>query len=1065
MSPITFQNPSIFILLSMLLVIMFISPNFASTSSTKEAIALLQWKSSLLSQNKSMQNSWTLPPNNATNSSPHSQKNLSPCSWLGVSCIEGSVIRLNLSMSGLKGNLYNFTFSSFSNLTYFDLSLNELNGTIPLQIGTLSNLKYLDLSGNHFSGIIPPEIGHLTSLNILYIAGNQLMGSIPREIGQLKSLYDLGLYANFLEGPIPSSIGNLKNLVVLYLYNNKLSDCIPQEIGNLINLVEVSLDDNSFTSRIPSTFGKLSNLTVLKLFKNQLSGPIPSEIGMLRSLKYLSLHSNNLTGSIPPSLGGLTSLTILRLYQNQLSGPIPKELGNLESITDLQLSENRLNGSIPNSLGKLSKLETLILRDNQLSGPIPQDLGNLNLVVLAIDTNQLSGHLPEICHGGKLANFTASKNQLVGQVPKSFRNCPSLFRVRFGGNKLTGNISEVFGVYPKLNFMDLSDNEFYGEISDNWSHCKQLASLQIARNNLSGSIPATLGNSTQLEELNLSSNHLAKEIPKEFGKLKHLLKLDLSDNQLSGSVPREFGSLSELLYLDLSANRLSGPIKGVLGDYLHMFYLNLSKNQFGGEIPIQITKLVQLSKLDLSHNSFSGVIPSQFKSLVNLVDIDISYNKLQGPIPSNKAFMDASMDKLRGNKGLCGNVTGLQLCEKPSMGSKHNPNKSKKLALTIGLALFGAVLLLSALIKLLILYERRKRKTKTKNMGKECESLLSILACDGRATYDEIVTSTEAFDAQYCIGKGGSGSVYKALLSSGDIVAVKKLHSIPDMVDRKGFLNEVRALTEIKHRNIVKLYGFCLHAPHSFLMYEYLEKGSLASILSNDKEAKNLDWTKRINLIKSVAHALSYMHHDCASPIVHRDLSSKNVLFDSGYKASVSDFGTTKFLKPNSSNWSTLAGTYGYVAPEFAYTMKVTEKCDVYSFGVLALEVIQGKHPGDLIAIVLSSSTEEIQLKDMVDQRLSFPSLGIEEVLVSIVKAVILSMKSYPLTYPCVTPIFINMVSFAQQRRLIPLNNVRGFSQRHLPTMSAPFTSFWYRTHNSLLKGPNPLLLGPTHVG
>ncbi|KAK2967350.1 hypothetical protein RJ640_027877 [Escallonia rubra] len=933
--------------------ITFSSPQVASASS-EEVGALLKWKASL--ENTSRLTLWSLS-NNANNSS-------TPCTWYGVSCnADGSVIGLNLTSSGVTGTLYGLSFSLFPNLAAIDYSMNNFSGIIPPQIGYISKLTYLDLSTNQFSGNIPPEIGLLTNLETLHLVENQLNGSIPKEIGQLRSLSELALYNNHLEGPIPASLGP-----------------------------------------IPSAFGNLVNLTVLHMFINNLFGHIPQEIGKLKALESLSLHSNKLSGSIPASLGNLSSLSLLHLYNNSLSGPIPEELANLKSITDLELSENQLNGSVPASLGNLSNLEILFLRDNQLSGPIPEELGYLTLLsVLEMDTNQFSGHLPErICQGGKLQNFTVNNNQLTGPIPKSLRNCSSLKRLRLDGNQLTGNVSESLGVYPSLNYVNLDDNNFYGELTENWSRCKQLTTLHIAKNNISGSIPPEFGNSTQLHELDLSLNHIVGEIPKEFGNLNHLWKLDLSNNQLSGSIPQRLESLGELSYLDLSANRLSGSIPTTLGNSLQLFHLNLSSNNISEEIPVQICNLIHLTLLDLSHNKLRGEIPSAISKLqeldrlnlsrnelsggipktfgrMSLLHIDISYNKLQGPIPNSVAFMNASIEALQGNKDLCGNVTGLKPCRNPLAVNKHDPKKSHKLVLMISLPLLGSILLLCAFIALFISYERRKKKPEVEQGDVQDEDVFSISAFEGRAMYDDIVKATNDFDATYCIGKGGFGNVYKAKLQSLDIVAVKKLHSLPELADRKGFIDEVRALTEIRHRNIVKLHGFCSNTRHSFLVFEYLARGSLATILSRDEAAKKMDWPKRVNAIKGVAHALSYMHHDCSQPIVHRDISSNNVLLNSEYEACVSDFGTAKLLKLDSSNWSAVAGTYGYIAPELAYTMKVTEKCDVYSFGVLALEVIKGKHPGDIIPS-LTSSSEKLQLKDLVDQRLPSLSPKVEEV-------------------------------------------------------------------------------------
>ncbi|XP_047261121.1 MDIS1-interacting receptor like kinase 2-like [Capsicum annuum] len=199
-------------------------------------------------------------------------------------------------------------------------------------------------------------------------------------------------------------------------------------------------------------------------------------------------------------------------------------------------------------------------------------------------------------------------------------------------------------------------------------------------------------------------------------------------------------------------------------------------------------------------------------------------------------------------------------------------------------------------------------------------------------------------------------------------IAVNRLHSSFEInTHPKSFVNEVRELTGIKHRNIVNHYGYCSYAQHSFLVYEYAERGSLSSILSNEVESKKLDWLKRVNSIKGVAFALSFMHQDCSPPIVHRDISSGNGLLDSEYEARVSDFGIAKLLTPDSSNFTALAGTYGYVAPELACTMKVTQMCDVYSFGVLALEIIKGKHLDEYITVLANSSTMDHQVQIHLD--------------------------------------------------------------------------------------------------
>nr|XP_027093126.1 MDIS1-interacting receptor like kinase 2-like [Coffea arabica] len=289
---------------------------------------------------------------------------------------------------------------------------------------------------------------------------------------------------------------------------------------------------------------------------------------------------------------------------------------------------------------------------------------------------------------------------------------------------------------------------------------------------------------------------------------------------------------------------------------------------------------------------------------------------------------------------------------------------------TLGTMLFCVLLLFVALT-------RKSSKARTESGCDRNKDSFAIWSFDGKMVYKDIVKATEDFSAHYCIGVGGNASVFGAEMPNGQIVAVKKLHTQENigLSSPEGFRNEILALTEIRHRSIVKLYGFCSHALHSFLVYEFLEGGSLLDRLSNDEKAMNLKWITRIRILTDVANALFYMHHDCSPPIIHRDISSKNVLLDTENVAHISDFGSARFLKPDSSNWTTFAGTYGYAAPELAYTMEVTDKCDVYSFGVLALEVIVGKHPSDLISILLSTPSSmpkpqslDIMLKDVLDK-------------------------------------------------------------------------------------------------
>ncbi|XP_026423429.1 MDIS1-interacting receptor like kinase 2-like [Papaver somniferum] len=738
----------------------------------------------------------------------------------------------------------------------------------------------------------------------------------------------------------------------------------------------------------------------------------------MRSLDTLYIDLNKLTGSIPASMGNLSNLTQLTIAQNQLTGSIRASVGNLRNLNILDLFENEFDGSLPIGISNLTQLKELSLGSNKFSGYLPQN----------------------VCQSGILETFKVSRNYFTGPIPRSHRNCTSLRSLFLGNNDLVDNLTEAFHVYPYLNRFTVQNNMMYGELSRDWGDCRSLTALSFSRNNITGRIPTEMGKLKLLNALYLDSNNLVGEIPIELLKLSSLIELRLSNNQLSGRLSYRVGMLSNLQYLDLSTNKLTGSIPKQLGECSKLLSLNLSRNNFNKSIPPQIGNLDSLQiLLDLSYNELSGEIPSTFGRLDKLQTLNLSHNKLSGSFPSlfdqmislitiniSDNELSGPFDALKNNKGLCGNISrGLKPCN--SLVVIARKEDKHKLLLVILLPLIGSLFILFVLFA--IWFRLRKRsvlnaaptdQVRAINAGR---NLFSVWNYDGKIVFEDIIEATKDFDTKYCIGTGGYGSVYKAELSAGQVVAVKKLHSSGDdfeMADLKSFESEVHALTEIRHRNIVKLFGFCsnLERRVSFLVYEFVERGSLKNVLCDGERAMDFDWIKRVTFIKGTADALAYMHYDCIPAIVHRDISSNNILLDFEYDAKVSDFGTARILMPDSSHWTSPAGTYGYVAPELAYTMKVTEKCDVYRFWVIILEILMGRHPSEIITLLsqihLSSSSsskvgQNIRLGDILDQCIKAPTDVVQKEIIHIQKVGISCLRGDPCTRPTMQEVSVEL--------------------------------------------------------
>ncbi|KAM4080299.1 hypothetical protein ACJW30_11G004400 [Castanea mollissima] len=816
-----------------------------------------------------------------------------------------------------------------------NLDYNPYPSNFNFNFSSFPNLVRFNLSGKGLDGSIPPEIGSVSKLTYLNLSWNSLSGELPLSLTKLTQLEKLDISFNQMSGPIPLLLGNLSSLVELYLGGNCFSGTIPSTLGLLTCLTHLDLHSNQIGGTIPSEIYNLKNLTDLNLSANNLLSPISSKIGKLKNLVSLDLSYNTFTGPLLRNLSCLKNLTHLFLCSNKINSPIPLEIGEMRELRHLDLHDSSLSGSIPSTLGLLTYLTHLDLQLNQINGAITSTLGLLTC----------------------LTHLDLHSNQINGTIPSEIYNLKNLMALHLGTNSLFGPISSKIGKLKNLVFLDLSNNMFTGPL------LYELSRL------------------TRLQYLNLSSNKLSGRISTNLENLVHLSVFDLSLNKLRGPLPTQLMNLHALEQLLLSHNNLTGSIPRVAYPF-NLTTIDLSHNLLSGEIPPLLGKSKFLQYLDLSNNNFTGNIPP---NLVFRHQMNLSYNSLTGPLPEDFDFVFGP-ETIMGNKDLCceKDISGFRYCYGSphiTIGSTSTKNVTKWIKIIPPIVISFIFLLLG-----IVLLSRQKI---IENTHSECEAkrngdILSIWNYDGNIAFEDIITATEDFDIKYCIGTGGYGSVYKAMLPSGKVIALKKLHRLESQEPAfdKSFRNEAKVLSEVRHRNIVKLYGYCLHNRCMFLVYEYMEKGSLFYAISNDVEAKELDWKKRVNIIKGIANALSYLHHDCIPTIIHRDLTTSNILLNSKLEAFVADFGIARPLNPDSSNLTTLAGTCGYIAP-------------------VVLETTMGRHPGELISSLASSSTQHIMLKDVLDPRLS-PHINqtIAQNVVLVVTLALACLRSNPKSRP-----------------------------------------------------------------
>ncbi|RZB72233.1 MDIS1-interacting receptor like kinase 1, partial [Glycine soja] len=767
-------------------------------------------------------------------------------------------------------------------------------------------LMTLNASSNNFSGFLPEDFGNFSSLETLDLRGSFFEGSIPKSFSKLHKLKFLGLSGNNLTGEIPGELGKLSSLECMIIGYNK------------------------FEGGIPADFGNLTKLKYLDIAEGNLGGEIPAELGKLKMLNTVFLYKNKFEGKIPSEIGNLTSLVQLDLSDNMLSGKIPAEISQLKNLQLLNFMRNRLSGPVPSGLGDLPQLEVLELWNNSLSGPLPRNLGkNSPLQWLDVSSNLLSGEIPEtLCTKGNLTKLILFNNAFLGPIPASLSTCPSLVRFRIQNNFLNGTIPVGLGKLGKLQ------------------------RLELANNSLTGGIPDDIGSSTSLSFIDFSRNNLHSSLPSTIISIPNLQTLIVSNNSLRGEIPDQFQDCPSLGVLDLSSNRFSGIIPSSIASCQKLVNLNLQNNQLTGGIPKELASMPTWAILDLANNTLSGHMPESFGMSPALETFNVSHNKLEGHVPENGMLRTINPNDLVGNAGLCGGV--LPPCGQTSAYPlRHGslPAKHILVGWIIGVSSILAIGVATLVARSLYMMRYTDGLCFPERFYKGRKVLPWRLMAFQRLDF----TSSDILSCikdTNMIGMGATGVVYKAEIpQSSTIVAVKKLRrsgSDIEVGSSDDLVGEVNLLRRLRHRNIVRLLGFLYNDADVMIVYEFMHNGNLGDALHGKQAGRLLvDWVSRYNIALGIAQGLAYLHHDCHPPVIHQDIKSNNIPLDANLEARIADFGLAKMMLWKNETVSMIAGSYGYIAPEYGYSLKVDEKIDIYSYGVVLLELLTGKRSLD----------------------------------------------------------------------------------------------------------------------
>ncbi|KAG6551452.1 hypothetical protein Mapa_006875 [Marchantia paleacea] len=812
----------------------------------------------------------------------------------------------------------------------------------------------LILNDAGLTGSLATSLQHLGRLRTISLTHNNLLGTIPPEYAEISTLYKLNLSGNALSGPIPGQLGRIGGMRLFDLSGNALSGSLPAELfSNCQRLRYISLAHNHFTGAIPSSLANCVNMEGIDFSNNNFQGSIPVELGQLPTLFILNLEQNFLSGRIPAALGNCTSLTYLNLGANSLSEDLPPQLSALRNLVTLSVHENFLTGSVGSDLVFLPVVEAVNLSSNSFSGSMPAPGG---------------------------------------------RNCTAIRDLDLSANNFSGVIPPDLSQCSQLRALNLSSNGLVSAIPASLSSLSGMETLDLSFNALTGTMPPELGQLVALTGLHLQGNAISGPIPPEIGFLSQLQVLDLHSMDLEGFVPDAVTDCTSLSMLDISDNQLSGQIPEHMSALSDLEVLNMAVNGFDGSIAAELGNLTKLRSLDLSNNSLDGSIPPSLGALSALRFLNASFNNLSGPIPRNGALGLFNMSSFLGNPGLCGSPLNT-LCQSlppalaPAGSIVRQGRGTRLLSSSSIIAISAAAFIAFGVFVVTIMNVRAIRKRREGDIlvyessppspdVSPIVGKLVLFSKDLPSRYEDWKTGTKALlDRECMIGRGTLGTVYKATFEGGLSIAVKKLETLGRIKNQDDFEQEMGLLGNLKHPNLVPLQGYYWSSAMQLLLSDFVSNGSLYSHLhQNSGAVTSLNWGLRFKIALGTAKGLAYLHHDCRPPVFHFDLKVSNILLDAEFEPRVTDYGFVKLLPMLDTYISSrkFHTTLGYVAPELAcQSLRLTEKCDVYSFGMVLLELVTGRQPVESFensVIVLGefvrSSLEQGNVSSCVDPRL-----------------------------------------------------------------------------------------------